>query len=126
MAALNRPRRSRLPASSLVEVTVATVILVLVFGLALGSFARLSLTGPRQLHLRGQQLVARLAAETVRQHAWHSISRREGVVELTQEVLPYAPQVPHLWRLRITASVRGREIARLQQLVYAPPRTPSP
>ena len=78
-----------------------------------------------QLGLRGQQLVARLAAESVRQHAWHPRSRREGVVDLEQEVRPYG-RVPHLWRLRVTASVRGREIARLQQLVYAPPPAPSP
>jgi hypothetical protein len=120
-----RPRLLRLPASSLVEVTVATTILVLVFGLALGSFARLSLTGPRQFQLRGQQLVGSLAAETVRQHAWHAISRREGVIALEQEVLPYA-RVPHLWQLRVTASVRGREIARLQQLIYAPSHVAAP
>ena len=118
-------RLLRLPASSLVEVTVATAILVLVLGLALGSFARLSLTGPRQLQLRGQQLVAHLAAETVRQQAWHASSRREGIIDLEQEVSPY-PRVPHLWQLRITAAVRGREIARLQQLVYAPPHAPTP
>ena len=51
MAAL---RFCRLPASSLVEVTVASVILVLVFGLALGSLARLSVSGPSQLALRGR------------------------------------------------------------------------
>jgi hypothetical protein len=116
MASLGR----RLPASSLVEVTVASVILVLVFSLALGSLARLSVSGPQQLQLRGRQLVGRVAAETIRQQTWQSSSWREGSVELAREVST-SPQAPYLFTLRVTATVRGREIARLQQLVYAPP-----
>lgn len=110
----------RLPASSLIEVTVASVILVLVFGLALGSLARLSVSGPPQLVVRGRQVVARAAAETIRQRAWQSRTWHEGSLDLEREVSTTA-QAPHLFNLRITAAVRGREIARLQQLVYAPP-----
>lgn len=110
----------RLPASSLVEVTVASVILVLVFGLALASLARLAVSGPSQLHLRGQQVVARAAAETVRQRDWRSRTWRQGVLELQQEVTS-SPGAPHLFNLRITANAAGREIARWQELVYAPP-----
>jgi hypothetical protein len=122
MAALT-PRR--LLASSLVEVTVASVILVLVFGLALASLTRLASSGPQQLQLRGQQLVARAAAETIRRREWQARTWREGVVDLSQEVLP-TPESPGLFNLRITATVRGREIARLHQLIYAPapPTTP--
>jgi hypothetical protein len=115
----------RLPASSLLEVTVATAILVLVFGLALGSLVRLTLTGPRQLELRGRQLVAHLAAETIRQRAWHArFWHREGL-DIEQEISANST-VPHLLTLRLTASAQGRPVVRFQQLVYdaAEPTTP--
>jgi hypothetical protein len=116
----------RLPASSLLEVTVAAAILVLVFSLALGSLARLALTGPSQLQLRGQQLVGRVAAETIRQRDWRTETWREGKVDLNREVRP-DPAAPHLLHLRITATVREREIAHLQQLVYdASSTSPAP
>lgn len=117
--------RRRLPASSLVEVTVASVILVLVFSLALASLARLAISGPQQLQLKGAQLVGRVAAETIRQRDWRSHAWRVGRVDLTQEVRT-SPEAPYLVTLRITAAVDGREIARLHQLVYAPPRPASP
>ena len=117
--------RSRLPASSLVEVTVASVILVLLFSLALASMARLSVSGPQQLPLRAQQMVARAAAETIRQRTWHDRSWREGDVELTQEIST-TPEAPYLYNLRLTAVVRGREIAHFQQFIYAPPLPASP
>ena len=109
----------RLPASSLLEVTMATAILVLVFGLALGSLSRLALTGPRQLELRGQLLLAHQAAETSRQHAWHARTWRQEGLDLEQEVIP-DPVAPHLLTLRLTATAQGRPVARLQQLIYVP------
>ena|GEM_PF-6718243 len=121
MAALT-PRR--LPASTLVEVTVAAAILVVVFGLALGSLARLSVSGPQQLQLRGQQLAVRVAAETVRTRAWRDYRWHEGTIELSREV-DFDPEEPHLLTLRITATAGGRQLAHLQQLVYAPP-VPAP
>lgn len=110
----------RLKASSLLEVTVATAILVLVFGLALGSLTRLTLTGPRQLQLRGQQLVAHVAAETIRQQAWYARTWQEGGLEITREVPP-SLAAPRLLTLRITASAADKPVARLQQLVYVSP-----
>lgn len=115
----------RLPASSLIEVTVASVILVIVFSLALASLARLAKSGPGQLQLRSQLLVGRVAAETIRQRTWQPRSWRESGVELTREVHRY-PEAPNLVNLRITAVVGGREMARLQQLIYAPPPTAAP
>jgi hypothetical protein len=123
MATLKLMRR--LPASSLLEVTVATAILVLVFGLALGSLARLTLTGPRQLELRGRQLVAHYAAETSRQRAWHARSWEEEGLVIEQEVIP-SPTIPHLLTLRLTASAHGQQVTQLQQLVYDTPTTPTP
>ncbi len=115
----------RLPASSLVEVTIASVILVVVFSLALASLARLALSGPSQLQLRSQQVVGRVAAETIRRRTWQSSGWREGGIDLTRDVRT-DPEASYLINLRITATVGGREMARLQQLVYAPPATASP
>ena len=117
--------RLRLPASSLVEVTVASVVLVVMLSLALASLARLAQSGPSQLQLRSQLLVGRVAAETIRQRTWQSRSWHEGVVELTREVQTF-PRAPYLVNLRITAVVGGREMAHLQQLVYAPPTVAAP
>ena len=125
MATLSKkapPRR--LPASSLLEVVVATTILVLVFGLALASLTRLTLTGPRQRQLRGQQLVAHAAAVTIREQAWHARTWREAGFELTQEVT-LSPATPTLLTLRITAEAAGQSVAQLQQLVYVPPPVPA-
>lgn len=122
MAAL---KLRRLPASSLLEVTVATVILVLLFGLALGSLTRLTSTGPRQLELRGQQLVAHVAAATIRQQAWHARNWHEEGLDLSQEVTP-DPTAPRLLTLRVTASANGKILARYQQLVYVIAETPTP
>jgi hypothetical protein len=108
----------RLAASSLLEVTVATAILVLVFGLVLGSLARLAYTGPRQLALRGQLLLAHQAAETIRQRAWHARTWRQDGLDIDQEILPDST-TPHLLTLRLTATAQGRPVARLHQLVYA-------
>jgi hypothetical protein len=115
----------RLPASSLLEITVATAILVLVFGLALGSLARLTLTGPRQLELRGRQLVTYLAAETIRERAWHARFWHEDGLDIEQEVTP-SPTAPHLLTLRLTASAQGRPIAHFNQLVYDAPAPTTP
>ena len=122
MAAL---RVHRLRASSLVEVTIASVILVVMLSLALASLARLAQSGPSQLQLRSQLLVGRVAAETVRQRTWQPRSWREGGIDLTQEVHLF-PEAPYLVNLRITAVVGGREVAHLQQLVYAPPPVAAP
>jgi len=115
----------RLSASSLVEVTVASVVLVVVFSLALASLARLAVSGPRQLQVRGQQLVGRVAAETIRHRQWQAREWREAGLNLEQTIQRY-PEAPYLVNLRITAGAGGHEIARWQQLVYAPPSTPSP
>lgn len=115
----------RLAASSLVEVTVASVLLVIVFSLALGSLARLAVSGPRQLQLRGQQLVGHLAAETIRHRQWQGRTWREAGLDLEQTVQRY-PDAPYLVNLRITAGAGGHELARWQQLVYAPPIAPAP
>jgi hypothetical protein len=123
MAGLKLVRR--LPASSLLEVTVATAILVLVFGLALGSLARLTLTGPRQLELRGRQLVVYYAAETIRQRAWHARSWYEDGLAIEQEVTP-SPTTPHLLTLRLRASAQGKTVSQLQQLVYDAPEPATP
>ncbi|GAB3879821.1 hypothetical protein GCM10028824_43950 [Hymenobacter segetis] len=117
MASLSR---RRLVASSLVEVTVASVILVLVFSLAMASLTRLVVSGPQRLPLRARQVVARVAAETIRDRTWQSRVWHEGALELEQ-VVSTSPQAPYLITLRITAAVRGHEMAHLQQLVYAPP-----
>jgi len=118
-------RVRRLPASSLLEVTVATVILVLVFGLAMGSLTRLTLTGPRQLELRSRQLVAHLAAETIREQAWHVRQWQEAGLLIEQEVIPSSDN-QHLLTLRLTATAQGHRITRFQQLIYVHARISSP
>ena len=115
----------RLSASSLVEVTIASVILVVMLSLTLASLARLAQSGPSQLQLRSQLLVGRVAAETIRQRTWQARSWREGNVELSQEV-HISSEAPYLVNLRITAVVGGREMAHLQQLIYAPPPAAAP
>ncbi len=119
MASL-RPRFHRLSAASLLEVTVATAILVLVFGLALGSLVRLAATGPRQLELRGRLLLAHEAAVTVRERAFFARAWRQDGLDLTREVAPH-PTTPHLLLLHLTATAGRRPVAQLRQLVYALP-----
>lgn len=117
--------QQRLPASSLVEVTVASVILVLMLGLALGSMARLAVTGPQHLRVRAQQLVARVATETIREHHWQTQAWQEGALGIVRDVRPY-PQVPYLYELRVVASAHEHEVAHYQQLIYDPGYAPTP
>jgi hypothetical protein len=113
-------RCARLPASSLLEVTIATAILVLVFGLALGSLARLTLTGPRQLELRARLLLAHEAAETIRQRTWYARRWQQDGLEIEREVVP-DPASSQLISLRLTATTQGRQVAKFRQLIYALP-----
>lgn len=113
-----RFRFHRLPAASLLEVTVATAILVLVFGLALGSLARLTVTGPRQLELRGRLLLTREAAITARERAFFARTWQQDGLTLTRDVTPY-PAIPHLLVLHLTATAGNRPVAQLRQLIYA-------
>jgi len=117
-------KRLRLRASSLVEVTVAVTILVLVFGLALMSFANLARTGPSITRLRAEQLTQQLAAETLRTHLWLNQATERGGFTLTQTITPF-PSNPELIELEITARIGERDYSRYRQLVYAP-KLPTP
>ncbi len=113
-----------LRASSLLEVIVAVTILVLVFGLALMSFANLSRTGPSITRLRAEQLTEQLAAETLRTCFWLDQTTERGGFTLTQTVTPF-PGNPNLLEIEIIARIAERDYARHRQLVYAPkPSTP--
>ena len=110
----------RLPASSLVEVTVAAAILVIVFGLALAVYARLLHQGPAPRQLRARQLVQDRATRTIRARQWLNQTEEVGPILLEQTITP-ALNRPHLYQLRVDALVQDSVLATYQELVYAPP-----
>jgi len=116
--------QKRLSASSLVEITVAAVILVLVFTLALTICAQLGQHHPAQRQLRGQQLVQQLAATTIRTHAWYAKTTMVGPITLERIVSPYQGK-PHLLQLQIQAMEQDEIIAHYQEVIYVPP-SPTP
>jgi ABC-type amino acid transport system permease subunit len=113
------PQVKRLPASSLVEVTVAAAILVLVFGLALGVCARLVRHGPGPQQLQARQLVQERAAQTIRAQQWQNRTDKVGHILIEQTITP-ALNRPHLYQLHVVALVQDSVIASHQALVYSP------
>ncbi|MBO0361132.1 hypothetical protein J0X19_24450 [Hymenobacter sp. BT186] len=111
--------REKVAASSLVEITVAAIILVLVFTLSLAVCARLVHYGPSQRQVKYQQVVQQAAAATIRTHSWHSRTTQVGTITLEQEVHPYRGN-RHLLQLRVQAIERDKVMASCQQLVYSP------
>lgn len=107
----------RIRASSLVEVTVAAVILVVIFSLALAICARLALSGPNRHKLQAQQLVHREAMETIRTKVWHARTRAVGPIDLEQQVSAYRNN-RELLNLRIEARQNGHLLASYQELIY--------
>lgn len=113
--------QKRIPASSIVEITVAAVILVLVFSLALAICARLAQHGPSQRQQRGQQLVQELAATTLRSRAWHDQTTVVGSFTLERVVAPYQRGQPSLLHLQVRALDQEQKVlAQYQQVIYVP------
>ena len=109
----------RLPASSLVEVTVAAVILVIVFSLALAVCARLVRQGPGPRQLMVRQLVQERAARTIRSHKIQSSSETVGDISLEQTLTPVTNHA-HLYRLQVEARLQDSVLTTYQELVYLP------
>jgi hypothetical protein len=110
----------RLPASSLVEVTVAAAILVIVFGLALAVCGRLLRQGPSPRQLYAWQLAQALATQTIRRGEWIQKTVDAGELLLEQRVQRYQSR-PYLYQLQVQALAQDSVLATYQELVYAPP-----
>jgi hypothetical protein len=127
MAVLKLPER--VIASSLVEVTVAMILVIMVFGMALSIYLKVTGSGVTLQRLRHRLMLQAYANQTKREGSFLDarIEKESGegpVLTIEKKVMPYQgnPRLL-LLELQLVNSEEDSIIGRYKELVYVP-RTP--
>ena len=112
--------RQRLPASSLIEVTVAMVLIVMTFAFALMIYLNITATGGNLVRLQYANRLQQMAVADARNNDYLGITLEEDNATIIKEVVPYK-NTAQLLLVRYTA-LQGtdRVLATYEHLVYVP------
>jgi hypothetical protein len=109
-----------LAASSMVEVVVATVILMLVFGMGLGICLSLTKHTAGLPVLKAQQAVQDYTLETICNHAYFDQTRELEDARLQRKIIPQLPNRQLLLLEIRYISASDSTLCLRKQLIYAP------
>src|SRR5215212_6563973 len=111
--------RSRLPSSSILEVTVAMVLILAMFSSAILIYLNITSSSPQLRKFRYETYLAEAAQTAVRDKGLINAEWKEESVTIFKTVQPYQGN-PDLILLNLQAQdVLGKTIARYKILVYA-------
>ena len=110
----------KLPASSLVEVTVGMVLISMVIGFALMIFTNVSLSATNLSKLHYQLVLQSIAQETVRNQTFYNETQQDEVVTI-QKAVQQHPDAEGVWLIELQA-VRADQVtvATYQTIAYDP------
>lgn len=119
MAQLNR----KLKASTLLEVIVAMVVILIVFVLATGIYANVMRSSPSIKQQRVKALMAEMIAKSMAEENWKDEEVVADSISFQKTVLPYQ-NYADLFLLQVLAVENGKEIGKVQRIVKAEENKP--
>ena len=110
----------KIPASSLLEVTVGMVLISMVIGFALMIFTNVSLSVTHLSKLHYQLVLQSMAQETIRSQTYYNeIQQDEGVT--IQKTVQQYPNTTGVWLLKLEATRADQvTVATYQTIAYDP------
>lgn len=106
----------KVKASTLLEVIVAMVVIMVVFVIATGIYTNVIKSAPSIKQQQGRALALGIIAQSKLERDWTEKSILVDSVTLHKEVVPYQ-EYSDLLLIRVTAKERGREISQVKQIV---------
>lgn len=106
----------KVKASTLLEVIVAMVVIMVVFVIATGIYTNIIKSSPSIKQQQGRALASGLIEQSKLEHDWTEKSLLVDSIALQKEVVPYQ-DYSDLLLITVTAKERGREIGRVKQIV---------
>lgn len=109
-------KSSQVKASTLLEVIIAMVIILIVFSLAIGIYNNvLSATTPvKQLQVRA--ITEQMIRQSIDERNWNDEERVQDSISLKKTVLPYE-KYPDLLLMTVTASEQGKQIGQSARII---------
>lgn len=107
---------TRVKASTLLEVIVAMVIILIVFVMATGIFTKVIGSSPSVKQQQVRSLVSAVIQESFYTHHWKDESIEIDGIVLQKTVVPYL-EYPDLLLISVIATEHGKEIGRSNQVI---------
>ena len=110
----------KIPASSLLEVTVGMVLISMVIGFALMIFTNVSLSTTHLSKLHYQLVLQDMAQETIRNQTFHNETQQDEVVTIQKTVHQY-PNTTGAWLIELEATRADQvTVATYKTIAYDP------
>ncbi|WP_214228797.1 hypothetical protein [Pedobacter sp. B4-66] len=106
----------KVKASTLLEVIVAMVVIMVVFVIATGIYTNVIKSSPSIKQQQARALASGLIEQSKLEHDWAGKILLVDSITLQKEVVPYQ-DYSDLLLITVTAKERGREIGRVKQIV---------
>lgn len=107
---------NKVNASTLLEVIVAMVIIMVVFVIATGIYTNVIKSSPSIKQQQARALAAGIIQQSKIDHDWTESQVQVDSITLQKEVLPYEGYVD-LILIKVTAKEQGKEIGVVKQIV---------
>lgn len=108
--------KGKLKASTLLEVIVAMVVIMIVFVLATGIYANVMRVSPSVKQQRIKALMTGLMEKSITEGNWQDELVAVDSLSLQKTVVPYGAY-PDLLQMEVIVLEQGKEIAKIKQVV---------
>ncbi|TDQ11568.1 type II secretion system protein [Pedobacter metabolipauper] len=109
-------KTSQVRASTLIEVIVAMVIIMVVFVIGIGIYTDVIRYAPSIQQQQGKALASAIILESIDQNNWSDATTNAEQIVLQKRVVPYE-NFPGLLLITVTASAEGKEIVKEKRIV---------
>ncbi|MNV84118.1 hypothetical protein D3C71_1779740 [compost metagenome] len=109
-------KKSKVRASTLLEVIVAMVIILIVFVMATGIFTNVIGSAPSVRQLQIRSIGSAIIQESLYQRNWNNETIQVDSIIFQKTVAPYQDS-PNLLQINVVALERGKELGKLSHLV---------
>jgi len=109
-------KKGKLKASTLLEVIIAMVIILVIFSLAVGVYNNVLSASPSIKKQQAQAITEGMITRSINEENWNDEQTNQEGITLEKKVVPYA-SYPDLVVITITATTEGKVLNQSRQVV---------